>query len=341
MLRRSVSTAFSALGIGPGPEHLYWQLLGAPRGDTGADLDDTAASVLRTREQLLADLEPLIDLGIARREGDSIRLLSPADAFATLVEAQAVATARVSEQLTRLARAIPLLDSSPAGTSPGTAGAPRIGDGQSEPIAGEVLQGGDMPSLVVSLMRQTQGELLWLRPDQWRMPHESAFAACVAEEIEAGRRSRAIYPARILQDAPRVLVSRSRMGEEIRVAAEVPTRLVVLGASYALVPETLGIVSERRLLIRQGGLVRGLAGLFELLWDRAATVPGLEHGEARPDLRRLLLQLLAEGAKDEQIARTLGLSLRTVRRRIAAILSDLGVDSRFQAGVEAVRRGWL
>ena len=53
-----------------------------------------------------------------------------------------------------------------------------------------------------------------------------------------------------------------------------------------------------------------------------------------------LLQL-TEGAKDEQIARTLGISLRTVRRRIADLLSELGADSRFQAGVEAVRRGWL
>ena len=30
-----------------------------------------------------------------------------------------------------------------------------------------------------------------------------------------------------------------------------------------------------------------------------------------------------------------------VRRRIAAIMSDLGADTRFQAGAEAARRGWL
>jgi len=43
----------------------------------------------------------------------------------------------------------------------------------------------------------------------------------------------------------------------------------------------------------------------------------LDRGEARPDLRRFLLQLLAAGHKDEQIVRTLGMSLRTVRRRVA------------------------
>ncbi|HEX5861291.1 MAG TPA: helix-turn-helix domain-containing protein, partial [Nocardioides sp.] len=67
----------------------------------------------------------------------------------------------------------------------------------------------------------------------------------------------------------------------------------------------------------------------------------MDFGEARPELRRFLLQQLAAGAKDEQIARVLGISLRTVRRRVADLLSELGVDTRFQAGAEAVRRGWL
>jgi DNA-binding NarL/FixJ family response regulator len=37
----------------------------------------------------------------------------------------------------------------------------------------------------------------------------------------------------------------------------------------------------------------------------------------------------------------MGLSLRTVRRRIAELMIELGADTRFQAGAEAVRRGWL
>ena len=38
------------------------------------------------------------------------------------------------------------------------------------------------------------------------------------------------------------------------------------------------------------------------------------------------------GLKDEAIARFLGLGLRTVRRRIAALMSLHGVDTRFQLG---------
>jgi DNA-binding NarL/FixJ family response regulator len=59
------------------------------------------------------------------------------------------------------------------------------------------------------------------------------------------------------------------------------------------------------------------------------------------DVGQQLLEMLASGAKDEQIARALGMSLRTVRRRIASLMAELGADSRFQAGIEAVRRGWL
>jgi DNA-binding NarL/FixJ family response regulator len=62
---------------------------------------------------------------------------------------------------------------------------------------------------------------------------------------------------------------------------------------------------------------------------------------SRPDQRTFLLRQLASGAKDEQIARTMGLSLRTIRRRIADLMIELGADTRFQAGAEAVRRGWL
>ena len=57
---------------------------------------------------------------------------------------------------------------------------------------------------------------------------------------------------------------------------------------------------------------------------------------------RIIEELNEDGRRSfAAVARNLGLSLRTVRRRIAALMNDLGVDTRFQAGVEAARRGWL
>ena len=52
----------------------------------------------------------------------------------------------------------------------------------------------------------------------------------------------------------------------------------------------------------------------------------------------LIGRLMATGAKDAAIARQLGLSLRTVRAEISALVEGLGARSRFQAGCLLVRR---
>jgi DNA-binding CsgD family transcriptional regulator len=52
-----------------------------------------------------------------------------------------------------------------------------------------------------------------------------------------------------------------------------------------------------------------------------------------------ILRLLAEGQTDQSIARALGITTRTVTRRISEIYDLLGVESRFQAGVAAKELG--
>jgi DNA-binding NarL/FixJ family response regulator len=54
-----------------------------------------------------------------------------------------------------------------------------------------------------------------------------------------------------------------------------------------------------------------------------------------------LVRLLADGHTQEAIARRLGLSLRTVQRRLAAIRRQLGVDASHQIPTELLRRGLL
>jgi hypothetical protein len=69
------------------------------------------------------------------------------------------------------------------------------------------------------------------------------------------------------------------------------------------------------------------------------------HGPLRrvPPPEHLLpvVQQLLTGATDLTASRQLGLSPRTYSRRVSELLEYLGVESRFQAGVEAARRGWL
>ena len=47
------------------------------------------------------------------------------------------------------------------------------------------------------------------------------------------------------------------------------------------------------------------------------------------------------GAKDEAIARELGIGVRTLRRRMSHLMGLLDAETRFQAGMQAVRRGWV
>jgi hypothetical protein len=50
---------------------------------------------------------------------------------------------------------------------------------------------------------------------------------------------------------------------------------------------------------------------------------------------------MAAGLTDEAAAKRLGVSLRTVRRQIQALMTRLQATSRFQAGHNAAQRGWL
>ncbi|GAA2126540.1 helix-turn-helix domain-containing protein [Nocardioides bigeumensis] len=329
----ALATPLSSLGLSGAEERLYARLLPL----SGGSVASVAAALNLPTGELAAEIEPLSRLGICRIDDGHLVVLALADALSLLIRREAARAASAEARLTRLAEAVPLLAASVS--RPGTGDVDDV-----VPIEGEVSSGGNALQLLSNLISESRGDLLWLRPDAWRMPREGAMVEVITAAIAKGRRSRAIYPVVALSEAPDVLRARARAGEQIRLLPDLPTRLMVIGTTHAVVPEPLGYADEPRLLVRQGALVESLILLFEELWARASPVPEMDNlagGEARPDLRRFLLQLLAAGQKDEQIARTLGMSLRTVRRRIADVMSELGADSRFQAGVEAIRRGWI
>ncbi len=54
-----------------------------------------------------------------------------------------------------------------------------------------------------------------------------------------------------------------------------------------------------------------------------------------------LLRLMAAGFTDEIVAQKLGLTGRTLRRRLRSAMDKLGASSRFEAGFKLARSGWL
>ena len=329
-VRRPAESVLTALGLSPEDERRYQQLLPLSGGPVG----DVAIAIGTDPDGLPTRLGGLLDRGLVSVDGGRLRVLPMPALVAQLLAEQADAAQRSRERLLDLADAIPFLAAS--ATRPGPGEHDELGG-----IDGEVSAGGNALVLLTNLIDESKGDLLWLRPDAWMMPRESAIAVVVGRAVASGRRSRAIYPLRALHEAPDVLRARADQGEEVRLIDEMPTRMLVIRGTHAVLPEPLGFRDEPRLLVRQPAIVGALTLLFESYWNEATTLPELDPGRPRVDVRSNLLRQLAAGAKDEQMARTLGLSLRTVRRRVADLLIELGVDTRFQAGVEASRRGWL
>ena len=321
----------SVLGIAgllPGDEHFYRIFLRA----SGASRDRLGEVTGLSQDALAVVLDRFAKAGLVQVSGHMVAAAPPTEALGKVISEKTEQLHRENEQVDALRNLLPTL----------VADHSSVARHSGDSVDVRAMQDGDIVALIRRLAVESTGDLMWFRPDQWRLPVAHDIDALVLELMASGRRSRAIYPARAIEEAPKMLRARAEAGERIRIVASISTRIAIMGSSAALIPDRWGIDTGRRLVVREHSLVRALATLFDNVWEHAMTVPGLDGELEDPGgQRRLLLQQLTRGVKDEQIARALGVSLRTVRRRIADIMDELGAASRFQAGVEAVRRGWV
>lgn len=176
------------------------------------------------------------------------------------------------------------------------------------------------------------------------------------ESRRRGVESRAVYEQELLRsDAVRhAIVDRARLGEQARVVSRLPVSLTVADREIAVV----GYPATRRdefhsLLVRPSGLLDLLLQTFEIFWGLGVALPDTAPGadevaasgrHAAMALEREdhdLLRHLVLGVTDQAIAREMGISTRTVTRRVSRLQERLGVSTRFQLGVRAVERGLL
>ncbi|WP_370091528.1 LuxR C-terminal-related transcriptional regulator [Streptacidiphilus sp. MAP12-20] len=133
-------------------------------------------------------------------------------------------------------------------------------------------------------------------------------------------------------------------GAEIRTTDQLAERMFIFDRELAFIPkrsqpgQPLGAV-----VVREPVLVSFLCALFDQFWinSQPFDTEGPGYQNVSGDLKRSLLELLAQGLKDEVVARRLGMSVRTCRRHIASLMQDLGAESRFEAGVKATQLGLL
>ncbi|MFB9471440.1 LuxR C-terminal-related transcriptional regulator [Nonomuraea salmonea] len=129
-----------------------------------------------------------------------------------------------------------------------------------------------------------------------------------------------------------------RSGDHHRLVDDDGQQLVIVDRAVVFVPSEPG--GDSALLISQAGVVAAMADLFERVWSHAQDLepcpaPGLTPRERR------VLYLLASTRKDEVAAREMGVSLRTYRRHVAALLERLGAANRFQGALLAKQQGWI
>ncbi|MBY8889073.1 LuxR C-terminal-related transcriptional regulator [Streptomyces sp. PTM05] len=169
------------------------------------------------------------------------------------------------------------------------------------------------------------------------------------QALERGVTYRAIYHAQALADSGRLALLERYLeaGEQARSLPDARMKMLIVDREQALVPISFtGSDAATRLLVRSSPLLDALVLSFDTLWQRATPLGAgstgrTPLGDTVSPRDRDILRLLATGAKDRTIARTLGITERTVVRRIHTLMTLLNATTRFQAGVQAATRGWL
>ncbi|MEE1792258.1 hypothetical protein PUR28_16030 [Streptomyces sp. BE308] len=138
-------------------------------------------------------------------------------------------------------------------------------------------------------------------------------------------------------------------GLELRLVDSLPLKMVVSDRERAMVPLDMADSGGEpsAVVVHRSGLLTALVHLFEKEWAQArpmytATGEREESAADQPTEGELeVLTRLLAGISDRRTASQLGLSIRTVERRIRRLMDLAGVDSRLQLGWHAARAGWL
>ena len=323
----------ATLGISPPEEKLYRALLRMRR----ADPDAIAAELETDARTIRSALESLEKKGMATLsagEENSFAAVPPDVAFNALIHRRAAEVDDVRRRLSALVEEF-RSDVAPAIDPSGVV----------EVAAGdEALRQRDAQ---LQLSAQHEVRCFYRGP----FPGPARMNEIELDALGRGIRYRVLYDRDALLRAgqPEHLLRHVAAGEEARVGTHLPIKLAIADNDLALVPLTVDDAGARgALLVRGSPLLDGLIGLWEKLWSEGAPVSqALAEGKPQIDKEpptetdKNILALMAAGLQDDAIAAQLDHNVRTIRRRISRLMDQLDADTRFQAGLQAARRGWL
>lgn len=158
------------------------------------------------------------------------------------------------------------------------------------------------------------------------------------ELLARGGEIRMLVPGTLLEEASvtPLLTKFAASGAQIRISPhELPTA-AVFDRQVGLLGSDRGVQLD---LIGTPAAARAMSVLYDVAWERAAELRPAHTAWMEDERLVDILRTVSQGYTDDQAARILGLSVRTYRRRVAALLVRLGAASRFQAGVRAAQLG--
>jgi DNA-binding NarL/FixJ family response regulator len=177
--------------------------------------------------------------------------------------------------------------------------------------------------------------------------------ACMAHGVQY----HTVYERSLLTDSSELdlLGASLRGGEAIRLAHHIPVKMMLADSDQAVIPLDRGAQEEPvALVIRHRSLIDVLEALFERVWTASTPLPcgqdevteslALAPQDKDPGLApndQVLLAMLVTGLPDRALATHLGISKRTVERRVRSLLDQAGVATRIELAVHATRRGWI
>lgn len=319
---------------------VYAWVLGECR-PTDADLPRMAADLGYSRAECAQVVEVLLARHILVRDGAAFCAASPDVAIAAMVGPRESAhrqaeldllaeRARTDRLRARLAALAPVY--SDLARDRGLPGVDVIEDMHA------------VRALIGGLSATCEHEIMACQPGGGRPP--AALADALPRDLELLRRGivlRSLYQhsARFhvpTQDYAEAVLA---AGSQIRTVAEIPGQMIVIDSTTAFLPHVRHEFGA--IVVREPSILAYLCSAFEQSWNLGRpyqTGPSAAR-TAVTEIRSSILTLLANGLKDDVIAKRMGLSVRACRGHIAELMETFGARSRFQAGVIAAGLGLL
>ncbi|MDX3854073.1 helix-turn-helix transcriptional regulator [Streptomyces sp. AK02-01A] len=330
------------LDIRPEDENFYRVLLrtgGASPQQLArhCDMDEEAVCVLQKRA---------IGLGLATVTDGLLRPITPAKAVQNLIDHRIALT---REELESAAAAHGVVAALLAERD---TAAPADPFADSDRPMMKHLEGlAEVRAAIDELAFYTRSESLTTWPGG-RIPVDSITTARPLDEriLRRGIRMRSLFGAAALDDAETMAYLRElvRKGAEVRISRVPLERILIYDRAAALTPIDPADSIRGALLTREPGLVAALVSLFERMWGQAQELPVLvgedgpeSAGERPSEIERRILESLTTADKDETGARDIGISVRTYRKYVAALMQRLDASNRFHAALLARERGWI